>query len=191
MSFLRQPGKQAKPAYNAYQTGGEYSGQANTGQASIPESQARNPDTRRLSTEDYFRILSEQLGQLAVDTANLNAQIREAGDFNTLVRVTQFNTDMLIPSNIKWRSAYLSRPSYGEVTNSTGLTAKDLTIIFEDDFAVIVPFYGQIAIPVFGYTHFRVVNNGPGGQGTYPAGWSVDLMFTTRQYNPTQWAVSA
>lgn len=159
---------------------------------SEPESYGNNPDTSRLSIHDYTLLMQAALGAMAEQSAQVKRLADQAADRTAVVRVNKFDTDITIPTSQEaWRTCYISRPSMAEYLYTTGLTAKDLTVIFDETYPVIVPFYGQIIVPVFGFTHFKVENTGPGGAGTYPATWAMELTFTTRQYNPTQWAVSA
>lgn len=186
--FQRNPNNSKQTQYH---TGGNYPAQENTAQASVPESESLMPSAKRMTIEDYFAMMAQSYGQIAQATSVIQKSVEQAADRNHLVRITGFGTDAAIPNTDYWRTCYVSRPSMAESLFTTGLTPKDITLYFDDDFAVIIPYYGQIVIPNFGYNMVRAVNAGPGGAGVYPATWALDLMFTSRQYNPTQWAVSA
>lgn len=192
MSFLRKPASAANPQHTAYRTGQNYPVQENTGEAaSNPTQHSRMPSAQRLSVEDYFTIMGEQLSHIGAQVAQTNALIKQAEDRNAVVRVTRFDTDYAVPNSDRWRTAYITRPSMSEYLYTTGLTPKDLTIVWDESQTTIVPYYGQIIIPLFDFHKFYLHNTGPGGVGTYPSTWAIDIVFTTRQYNPTQWAVSA
>lgn len=149
--------------------------------ASEPESGGQYPGTQALSIEDYHRILQESFGAVAADIARLRAEVGVATDRSASVKVLAVNQTYQIPTG-PWRSVYISRPSYAEVFSKGASNFTDLNIAFDGTFTGIVSYQGISVFPYFGWHEFQLQT-----ASTMAASWSIDVFFTTRQYEATSY----
>ncbi len=171
-----------------YGAGGNYPVQNNTGQASAPESDGLNPSSQRLSLEDYMAMMQQSFGELPAKIAVEHKKIALATDRSASITVTSFGTDYNIPEG-EWRTVIIARPSFAEsLQNISGLVPDDFTIAFDHSVAMQVVEKGYTIIPFLNFKTFQLENvNVNRTAGTYPAGWAVTVMFSTREYDALPW----
>ena len=143
----------------------------------VPTENEEKPSTKRVSLDDYFRILTEQMGQQATVIAEIERRTRQAKSRSTGVTVTvaDFGNAKAVPEG-DWQYVLVNRPGVGE---------RSLTTLQSFRFQLgnryyTLPASGLSVFPYMGEQDFTVMTD-PVSGSTVPTGnWSIEAIFTNR-----------
>ncbi len=146
----------------------------------VPTENEEKPSTKRVSLDDYFRILTEQMGQQATVIAEIERRTRQAKTRASVVRfqagqvATSYATMQTkqVPTG-DWSVIRVPRPSASEIATAF---ASDIYLVV-DEVPYYIPQQGLSIIPVDNPKQVGLLS-----AGTPPTGWMLDVIFANRDY---------
>ena len=143
----------------------------------VPTENEEKPSTKRVSLDDYFRILTEQMGQQATVIAEIERRTRQAKSRSTGVTVTvaDFGNAKAVPEG-DWQYVLVNRPGVGE---------RSLTTLQSFRFQLgnryyTLPASGLSVFPYMGEQDFTVTTDPVSGSTAPTGNWSIEAIFTNR-----------
>ena len=143
----------------------------------VPTENEEKPSTKRVSLDDYFRILTEQMGQQATIIAEIERRTRLAKSRSTGVTVTvaDFGNAKAVPEG-DWQYVLVNRPGVGE---------RSLTTLQSFRFQLgnryyTLPASGLSVFPYMGEQDFTVTTDPVSGSTAPTGNWSIEAIFTNR-----------
>lgn len=146
---------------------------------SVPTENEDKPSTR-VSLDDYFRILTEQMGQQATIIAEIERRTRLAKTRQQVMRFAASDVGSALsglltkqPPVGDWSVIRVPRPSSSEIATAF---AHDIYLIV-DDIPYYVPQQGLTVIPIDNPRQIGLLS-----AGSPPTGWSMDIILSNRTF---------
>lgn len=146
---------------------------------------------RPISPADYGQVMMQMFSEQAAINARLLMLVDLARDKRYSLRIVanavgtgSLTTGITAPGDAvnipdgPWMSLRVTRPTQSEMLQ--GKAFPQPVIVLVDDEPFLVPQYGQTIIPVYQPKSVQVV-----AASAPPAGWALDLVFSSKVYMPT------